>query len=125
MYSPLIDPAIHGDNRRRIPPQNLADGRPVDDPGRRSAVTGQSGTNRDANSRLNVLVEITCPYIRVITIMFAILLVFTLVATASVITLSPPNSSYYVALMVIALDAPLVVILGGIFYLCRQYRTRY
>jgi hypothetical protein len=73
----------------------------------------------------DTVAQITCPYARVIVLVFSILLVFVLLALASIAALSPPNDSYYVAIMVVALDVPVLLFLGGLLYLCRQYRRRF
>jgi len=83
-----------------------------------------TGVSLDSESLLTTYAELTCPYARIITIVFSILTVFVLVSIASVVVLSPPNPSYFVAIMVIVMDTPVVAFLGGNLYLCRRYRQQ-
>lgn len=75
-------------------------------------------------SRADRLLQVTCPYSRILSALFGILLVFSLLSLAAMLALEPTHPSHIVAQLTLILDGGLVVVLGVLLYFCRQYHAR-
>lgn len=84
---------------------------------------GSESRSRE-ESRLEPLIYVICPYSRVISLLFAILVVFTLASLASVVALQPTHPSHATAQFTALLDGTLAVVLAGVLYRCRQFHRR-
>lgn len=65
-----------------------------------------------------------CVYSRIIALLFGVTLTFTLVSFASILSLPSDEADYWAAVMVAALNIPVVVVALALLIVCRrQLRT--
>jgi len=77
-----------------------------------------------SETRREYALRLVCPHSRIISILFSVLLIFTLLSLASVYALEPPNRSYYTAVMTAVMDGVLVIIAGVLLYFCRKFHMQ-
>lgn len=68
--------------------------------------------------------RIMCPYMRIISLVFAMLLVFAALSLLSALAVPQSNPTYYIAMMTFALDGAGIVILGSLLFFCRRFHQR-
>lgn len=81
----------------------------------------ESGEAGHHEPRFEKGLRILCPHVASLSILYTVLLIFTLVSLASVLVLPLSNPSYYPAVISLVLDGGLVILLTVLLYHCRRF----